>query len=607
MSRDAPSDPAVPTRPPPPVHRPPRDAAHVAHTDDRGAMSWRRPVPLIGDQSSAAERAAEPQAWAFAAGARESFYDVLRARRDVRRFRPDPVPEPVLRRVLAAAHAAPSVGQSQPWRFVVVADPSTRQRAGWMADRERLAQAEQMDDRSRAHLLDLHLEGIREAPLGIVVCCDRRVAAAGVLGRATFPDADVWSCAAAVENLWLAARAEGLGVGWVTLFQPDELAELIGLPAGVVTLGWLCIGWPNERPPDPGLERAGWSRRLALDDVVVHERWPSDQPRPPVSRLRAPEPAAVVAAGDLGDALLTPPESMGRLDADVNKIIALGHHALSTGTLVLVVGDHPVADLGVSVFRREVGADVLAAARAGEAMGVVAARTVGLEWIVVDAGSSAGDLLHADALDVATVEQLIADGVIAGRRAAAHGLIVLGEVGIGNTTVAAALAAALTGRCAADVVGRGAGADADTIGRKVEVVTGALARARAKHGARLSGPTIALASLGGPELAYLTGVVLGAAEEGSPIVMDGLATGVAGLVAASIEPAVVECLIAGQRSREPAHAIVLAHLGLEPLLDLRLRAGEGVGAALAAGLLFAALRIRRDTARVASDADQPRP
>jgi nicotinate-nucleotide--dimethylbenzimidazole phosphoribosyltransferase len=124
-----------------------------------------------------------------------------------------------------------------------------------------LRQAAQLAPDAARRLLDLQLEGIREAPLGVVVCCDRRTAAAGVLGRATFPDADLWSCACAIQNLWLAARAEGLGLGWVTLFDPAELAALLALPDGVVTLGWLCLGWPDERPPQPGLQRAGWSRR----------------------------------------------------------------------------------------------------------------------------------------------------------------------------------------------------------------------------------------------------------------------------------------------------------------------------------------------------------
>lgn len=154
------------------------------------------------------------------------------------------MPAEVLERVLAAAPAAPSVGHSQPWRFLVVGDPALRDRAAVLTDRERLRQAVLLDEDAR-RLLDLQLEGVREAPLGVVVCCERRTPAAGVLGRATFPDADLWSCAAAIQNLWLAARAEGPGLGWVTLFRAEELAALLGLPDGVVTLGWLCLGWPG--------------------------------------------------------------------------------------------------------------------------------------------------------------------------------------------------------------------------------------------------------------------------------------------------------------------------------------------------------------------------
>ncbi len=126
--------------------------------------------------------------------------------------------------------------------------------------------------------------------MGVVVCCDRRAVPAAVLGRATFPDADMWSCACAIENLWLAARAEGLGLGWVTLFPPDELASLVGLPAGVETLGWLCLGWPDELPPNPGLERAGWSRRAPLDTVVLHERWDAGSKPPAASHAARSRP-----------------------------------------------------------------------------------------------------------------------------------------------------------------------------------------------------------------------------------------------------------------------------------------------------------------------------
>ena len=548
-------------------------------------MTYPRPVPLIGDATSAADRAAAPDAWAFPEADRRALYGVLAARRDVRRYRPDPVPADVLERVLTAAHQAPSVGHSQPWRFVVVQDPALRETAAWMADQERLAQAAQLEAEAARQLLDLQLEGIREAPLGVVVCCDRRAPAAGVLGRATFPDADLWSCACAIQNLWLAARAEGLGMGWVTLFQPDALGRLLGLPDGVVSLGWMCLGWPDERPPDPGLERAGWSRRRPLSEVVLTDRW--SETGAPVSRLRAPSSEAVVGARDTGDVLLTPAGSLGVLDRAVDRAVALGHGDAVSGTLVLAGGRHPVTELGVSAFDASVTDDVLAAARSGAALGTVAAAASGLVCEVVDGGSSTGDLLHTDALTPAAVDGLIAQG----RALAPAGLVALGEVGIGNTTVAAALTGVLLGLAAEEVVGRGAGADSAMVARKAEVVAGALARVGAV------GPREALAAVGGPEVALLTGVVLGAAERGSLVVLDGLLTSVAALAAVQLEPAVAQHLVAGQRSRERAHAAVLARLGLEPLLDLRLRAGEGAGASFATGMLLAALRVRRETAR----------
>jgi len=519
--------------------------------------------------------------------------------------------------VLGAAHAAPSVGHSQPWRFVTVREAATRDRAAVLADRERLVQAAQLDPVAARRLLDLQLEGIREAPLGVVVCCDRRSPPAGVLGRATFPDADLWSCACAIQNLWLAARAEGLGLGWVTFFRPEDLAQLLHLPDGVVTLGWLCLGWPDERPPAPGLERAGWSHRAPLDDVVVAERWPDPAETaagvaPPPSHLRAPGQEAVVAVRDAADRLLSPPGSLGVLDRTIDRLLALGQRQLDSGTLVLAGADHPVAALGVSAFAPAVTGDVLTAAVAGEAMGAVAALSAGLRTWVVDAGvgdrlvpgavdarprHAVGNLVDADGLTRVDVESLLATGRHLGRSAAAAGLVVLGEVGIGNTTVAAALTAALLGCDGRDTVGVGAGADTAMVMRKIEVVDAALRRARASYGDELLEPLVALTALGGPELAVLTGVVLGAAAGGAGVILDGLATSVAALLAVRMEPGVAAHLVAAHRSREPAHALVLTELGQEPLLDLRIRAGEGVGACLAVPLLRAALQTRDGTAR----------
>ena len=569
---------------------------------------YARPIPTIGDTSSAAQRREDPSGWAMGEAVTEALASVVAGRRDIRRYRPDAVPQELITAVLEAGHRAPSVGHSQPWRFIVVTDPATRDRAAAMADRARVDQAAHLASERAARMLDLKLEGLREAPVGVVVACDRRTPATGVLGRATFPDADLWSCATAIENMWLTARAHGLGMGWVTLFDPDELADLLGLPEGVVTLGWLCLGWPDERPPSPGLERAAWSKKTPLEQVVLRERWPADEgaPQQPVSHLRGPEPTRLVGATDAADELLSPPESLGVLDRALNRVLAVGAQDVTGGTLVLAGADHPVTDLGVSAFPAATTHDVLAATVAGTSLGAAAAKGAGLAVVGVDAGvaqavpgahgvrptGERGDLASTDAMTLADVDALVAAGREIGTEAAASGLVCLGEVGVGNTTVAAALACALLDLEPQDAVGLGSGSDADMVARKREVVAAAVVRTQGERD-----PLRLLAMVGGPEIALLTGVALGAAAAGAPVVLDGLAASLPGVIAARLEPAAQAYLLAGQVSRERAHALVLRELGLEPLLDLRLRSGEGVGACLAASMVLQGLAVRRIAAR----------
>ena len=369
-----------------------------------------------------------------------------------------------------------------------------------MADGEWHRQAASFSDRSGRQMLDLQLHGIRDAPVGVVVCCDRRTAAQGVLGRATYVDADMWSCACAIENLWLAARVEGVGTGWVTLFQPDELAALIGLPPGVETLGWLCLGWPDERPPEPGLERAGWSTRQPLSDVVLWERWQEerDAPLPPRSHLHVPEPASVVGARDAGEVLLTPPGSLGALDRAVDRMVALGLGSDVPVTAVIAAAGHPVTAHGVSTYDDSVTRQVLEATVAGESLGAVAARLVGADVVAVDAGvpggpvagtvpcrprGARGDLVSSDAVSPPDAVRLVGAGRELGRSLGRR-LVALGEVGIGNTTVAAALVAGRLGLVAEDAVGLGAGGDSATLARKRATVDAALGEGRV--GARRS-------------------------------------------------------------------------------------------------------------------------
>lgn len=555
-----------------------------------------RPIPLVGDTSTSDERRLDPGAWALGSEVADAVDRVIGARRDIRRFRPDDVDDTVLRALLEAAHAAPSVGHSQPWRFVVVRDPSIRASAALLADRCRIDQAAKLDPDSGRQLLALQLDGLREAPVGVVIGCDRRAAAAGVLGRATMPDADMWSCACAIQNLWLAARARGLGVGWVTLFEPAQLAALVGLPDGVEPLGWLCLGFPDERPPTPGLERWGWSRRVPLGEVMAFDRWPDGDPiAPPVSRL-VPEGITPTLVRDRHDPMLSPPDGLGVLGQQLDRVERAlgGTRAPARGVLVVSIGDHLIADHGVSAYGRNVTRDLLSATCAGASLGARTAQRCGLDFRWFDAGCATGDLVHDDALSGADTERLIEHGRSTGTHLASIGLVAVGEVGIGNTTVAAALAASLLGLTADRVVGLGAGSDSSIVAAKRSVVERAVQRVGTRD------PIGLLAGLGGPEVAHLTGVILGVAEAGGVVVLDGYVTAVAALVADRLCPGLADRLVAGQQSNERAHAAALGALGLEALLHLRFRAGEGVGAAFATRMLLDGGTIREMTARTTS-------
>ncbi len=185
--------------------------------------------------------------------------DLLLAwRRDVRRFRRDPVDEAVLRACLAAAHLAPSVGNSRPWRFVRVSDPARREAvAASFAACNALAAGSYEGERA-ARYRSLKLAGLREAPVHLAVFCDRGTGAGLGLGRATMPETLDYSVVGAVQCLWLAARARGLGLGWVSILDPCHVTEILAVPPSWGLIAYLCLGLPQEEHADPELERHGW-------------------------------------------------------------------------------------------------------------------------------------------------------------------------------------------------------------------------------------------------------------------------------------------------------------------------------------------------------------
>lgn len=233
---------------------------------------------------------------AFSEAERESFYRLMQSRRDVRRFLPDPVPAEVLRRILTMAHCAPSVGFMQPWNFILIASLETRRKIKGLFEARNARETLEIDNRERRELYSsLKLEGILESPLNLAVTCDRNRDAPFVLGRGPMPQTDLFSTCLAVQNLWLAARAEGVGIGWVSILEPRVVEEMLQLPAGVELVAYLCVGYPVEFRPKPMLEEAGWKERQPLASLVYQDRWGapaslfSDAPIGEGSRSRANE------------------------------------------------------------------------------------------------------------------------------------------------------------------------------------------------------------------------------------------------------------------------------------------------------------------------------
>jgi nicotinate-nucleotide--dimethylbenzimidazole phosphoribosyltransferase len=362
----------------------------------------------------------------------------------------------------------------------------------------------------------------------------------------------------------------------------------------------------------PGLESAGWSARLPLDAVVMEERWQEDSAAPAASPV--PDRAAAIIARDRLDELVKPAGSLGALEPLIERWAAItgaAPPAAPRAGVLVCAADHGHVVHGTSLFDGEVSAQVTAAAARGETAVGVLARRGGHALLVADVGLAgptppgvrdakvargSADMLAGPALTVAQLDAALAAGARLAAELAAGGIdcLVLGEIGIGNTATTAALTCALTGAAPERTVGRGTGLDTAGIERKRAAVAAAIDR----HGAPLPARD-ALLAVGGLELAALAGAILEAARRRLPVVLDGYAVAAAALAAAGLQPSCGECLVAGHRSAELGHDLVLAELGLEPLLDLRLRLGEASGALLALPLVAAAGALHREMATFA--------
>jgi len=205
---------------------------------------------------------------------RDAVYKTIYGRRDVRSlFRAAPIPPDVLARILQAAHHAGSVGYMQPWNFIVVDDARLKERVQASFERDRSEAARLFEKERREKYLSFKLEGILEAPVNLVVTSDPTRFGPQVIGRHSIPETDVYSTCCAIQNLWLAARAENVGVGWVSILKREDLYEIFQIPSHVTIVAYLCLGYVTHFPELPDLEQAGWGKRTPLAELVSFNSW----------------------------------------------------------------------------------------------------------------------------------------------------------------------------------------------------------------------------------------------------------------------------------------------------------------------------------------------
>ena len=220
------------------------------------------------------KQASKPPAGEFSEAEKRGLYKAIYERRDVRdHFLPAPIPDDLLHKLLDAAHHAGSVGFMQPWSFIVIRSPEVKARVKAIFEQANTAAAAVFEGERRRMYSRMKLEGICEAPVNVCVTCDPTRNGPHVLGRNTIRETDVYSTCCAVQNLWLAARAEGVGLGWVSIFDPAELRALLRIPSHIIPVAYLCLGYVSEFLSRPQLETVGWLSRLPIEELIFDDYW----------------------------------------------------------------------------------------------------------------------------------------------------------------------------------------------------------------------------------------------------------------------------------------------------------------------------------------------
>jgi len=537
--------------------------------------------------------------------------EIILHRRDVRgnRFLPSPIADDVIEKILIAALNAPSVGYSQPWEFVIVKDKNIKDQVRKSFNEENFKATGLFDKEKSDKYAKMKLEGILEAPVNLAVFY--KPSKSTVLGQTTMKEVGLYSVVCAIQNMWLMARAYNVGIGWVSILEPEKVKQILNAPPDNQLVAYLCLGYVEEFLDKPELEILQWDKRKVLPDVTFHEKYKAE----PMKSFQV-QPVSKELEADLQhkiDFKTKPLGALGQLERLALKI-GLAQNTLSPKLknphIVVFAADHGIAKEGVSAYPQEVTFQMVMNFTGGGAAINVFCSQNSINIKVVDAGvnfkfppgldiinSKIGmgtkSFLQEPAMTIEEAHKAINSGasIVNEIHKGGCNVVGFGEMGIGNTSSASVLMSMLCDIPLKECIGKGTGLDEKGLNKKIEILSTAIK----KHG-KPATALQTLATYGGFEIAHICGAMLQAAENKMLILVDGFISTSAFLVAFNINPNIMDYAIFCHQSDENGHAKMLKHLNVTPLLNLNMRLGEGTGAAIAYPLVKAAVNFLNEMA-----------
>lgn len=520
---------------------------------------------------------------------------IMLQRRDVRgnNFLHSAINDEIIDKILFAAYNAPSVGFSQPWEFVIIKDKKTKEQIQKSFNEENNRALGLFTDDKSEKYKQLKLEGIMEAPINIAVFY--KPSSSTVLGQTTMKEVGLYSVICAIQNMWLMARALNVGIGWVSILDPEKVKTILNAPTENQLVAYLCVGYVKEFLDKPELEILKWEKRKHSQDIIIHEKYEQR-----LTKKFVIAPVSKTLEKDLQhkiDFKTKPLGALGLLEKIAMQIGLIQNTlspVLKKPNLVVFAGDHGIANDGVSAYPQEVTFQmVMNFLNNGAAINVFCNQNK-IKLTVVDAGVNyifpknlevvnakvgmgTKSFLTGPAMTIEEVQKCLVRGseIVEKIYKSGSNIIGFGEMGIGNTASASALMSIFCNIPMEQCVGAGTGLDEKGILKKIEIIKKAIS-----FNKRPKKPLDILATFGGFEIAQMCGAMLQAAENKMVILVDGFIATAAFLTAFKINSTVLDYAIFCHQSEESGHAKMLKYLGVKSLLNLNMRLGEGTGAAV---------------------------